>query len=191
MNARIEVNLSQDNIDCITSVYQTQVWYRKEAALKNVSENDANELKVLAPPDLFLTRKPKKDAREVNIKQIFYYLKSQYFDDENQIHLIKKYSSDHSVISKHVKETENVSLKNNILFGEWLSNARNRYKYIKNMDLPKQFDKWVHKECEVVKQKMYNYINLYKLMCITLKLCGCRVNMIYFIKNHKTLMTYF
>ena len=83
MNARIEVNLSQDKIDYITSVYQTQVSYWKEAALKNVSENGANEWKVLAPPDLFLTRKPRKDAREVNIEEIFYYLKSQYFDDEN------------------------------------------------------------------------------------------------------------
>ena len=150
MNARTEVNLSQNLIDCITSAYQTQVRYWKEDTLKNVRENDANGLKVLAPPDLFLTRKPRKDTREVNIGKIFYYLKSQYFDDENQIYLIKKYSSEHSlegmleeikVISKYVKETENASLKNNVLFGEWLSNARNRYKYIKNMDLPKQSDK--------------------------------------------------
>ena len=135
--------------------------YWKEAALKNVGENDANELKVLAPPDLFLTRKPRKDARQVNIEEIFYYLKSQYFDDENQIHLIKKYSSEHSlegmleeikVISKYVKETESASLKNNVRFGEWLSNARNRYNYTKDMDLPKQFDK----ECGMVKETMYN-----------------------------------
>ena len=101
--------------------------YWKEAALKNVSENDANELIDSAPSDLFLTRKPKKDAREVNIEEIFYYLKSQYLDDQNQIHLIKKYSREHSlegmleeikVISKYVKETENVSLKNNTLFGD-------------------------------------------------------------------------
>ena len=59
------------------------------------------------------------------------------------------------------------------------------------MDLPKQFDKWVHKECEIVKQTMYNYINFYKLMCIAPKPCGCRVSKTYFIKNHKTLMTYF
>ena len=97
MNARTEVNLSQNLIDCITSVYQTQVRYWKEDALKNVSENDANELKVLAPPDLFLTCKPRKDTREVNIEKIFYYLKSQYFDNENQIYLIKKYGSEHSL----------------------------------------------------------------------------------------------
>ena len=40
----------------------------------------------------------------------------------------------------------------------------------KNKDLPKQFDKWVHKECGMVKQTIYNCINRYKLMCIALKL---------------------
>ena len=95
------------------------------------------------------------------------------------------------VISKYVKETDNASLKNNILFGQWLSKARSRYKYIKNKDLPQQFDKWIHKECGMVKQTIYNYINLSKLMCIALKLCGCRVSKTYFINNHKSLMTYF
>ena len=61
----------------------------------------------------------------------------------------------------------------------------------KKKDLPQQFDKWVHKKCGIGKQTMHNYINLYELMCITPKLCGCRVNMTHFIKNHKILMTYF
>ena len=42
-------------------------------------------------------------------------------------------------ISKHIKEGENMSLKNNTLFGEWLSHAGEafrRYKYIKRKDLP-------------------------------------------------------
>ena len=95
------------------------------------------------------------------------------------------------VISKYVKETENASLKSNILLGEWLFNARTCYKYIKNRYLLQQFDKWLHKECGVVKQTMYNYINLYKLTCIAPKLCGCRVSLTYFISNYKILMTYF
>ena len=37
------------------------------------------------------------------------------------------------VILKYVKETENASLKNNILFGKWLLNARSCYKYIKKI----------------------------------------------------------
>ena len=119
------------------------------------------------PPSLFLTRMVRKNARVVNIDEIIHYLKSQHSGDENQIHLIQRYSSEHSlerileemnIISKYVKGTENASLKNNILFGEWLFNARNSYKYIKNKDLPQQFDKWLHKECIIVKQVMYNYI---------------------------------
>ena len=65
------------------------------------------------------------------------------------------------------------------------------YKYIKNKDLPQQFDKWLHKECGIVKQTMYNYINLYKLACIAPKLFACRVSMTYFIGSCKTFMTYF
>ena len=95
------------------------------------------------------------------------------------------------VISKHTKKTESMSLKNSILFGEWLPNERSCYKHIKKKDLPQQFDKWVHKEFGIVKRTMHNYINLYKLVYIAPKLCGCRVNMTYFIKNRKSLMTYF
>ena len=157
---RIEVNLSQDKIDRITSIYQADLRYWEEDALKNLGENDANELNDSARPSLFLTRMVRKNAREINIDEIIHYLKSQYSDDENQIHLIQGYSSEHSlertmeemkVISKYVKETENASLKNNVLFGEWLSNAHSCYKYIKNKDLPQIFDKWVHKECGIVK----------------------------------------
>ena len=90
---RIEVNLSQDKIDRITSIYQVELNYWKEAALKNLDENDANELKDPAPPSLF-----RKNAREVNIDEIIHYLKSQYFHDENQIHLIQRYSSQHSLV---------------------------------------------------------------------------------------------
>ena len=200
---KIKVRLSQDKIDRITSVYQGEQKYWKEAALKNLDKNDANKLKDLGPPSLFLTHEATKNVKNIkkmNIDEIIHYLKPQYSYDENQIDHIQRHSGEHflerileemKVISKYVKETENMSLKNNILFGEWFLNARSRYKYIKNKDSPKQFDKWVHKECGIVKQTMYNYINLYKLVCIAQKLCVCRVNMTYFIISHKTLMTYF
>ena len=148
---RIEVSLSQNKIDRVTSIYQADLRYWKEAVLKNLDENDANELKDSAPSSIFLLRKIRKNTREVNIDDdIIHYLRLQYFDDDNQICFNRRYSSEHSlerileemkVISKYVKETENASLKNNILFGEWLFNARNCYKYIKNKDLPQQFDK--------------------------------------------------
>ena len=71
MNARrIKANLSQDKIDCITSIDQAELRYWKEAALKNLGESDAYELKDLAPPSLFLTRMVRKNAREVNIDEI-------------------------------------------------------------------------------------------------------------------------
>ena len=94
-------------------------------------ENDANELKDSAALSLLLTHKTRKNAREVNINEIIHYLRLQYSDDENQIGLIQRYRSEHSlerileemkVISKYVKETENASLKNNFLFGEWFLN---------------------------------------------------------------------
>ena len=94
---RIEVNLSQDKIDGIASIYQAEVRYWKEAALKNLDENAANELNDFAPPSLFLTRTVRNNAREGNIDEIMYYLRSQYFDNENQIRLIQEYSSEHSL----------------------------------------------------------------------------------------------
>ena len=87
-----------------------------------------------------------------------------------------------------------MSLKNDTLFGEWLSHAGTafrRYKYIKKKDLPQRSDDWIYRECGIKKQAIYNHINLYKLMGVAPKLLGCRVSMTYFIKNYKILMTYF
>ena len=140
-----------------------------------------------------------KNAKKTDIDEIISYLKSQYPGDENQVVFIQSYRGGHSseetfkelkVMSKYVKESENMSLKNNTLFGEWLLNACRPYKYIKN-DSPQRFDEWGYKECGIRKQTIYNYINLYKLMHIAPKQCGCQVNMTYFIKNYKSLMTYF
>ena len=127
--------------------------YWKEAALMNLDENDANKLKDSTPPSLLLTRTVRNNAREVNIDEIIYYLRSQYSsDDENRVCVVKIYSAIYSVermlkevkaIPKQVKETEYVSPNNSFVFGEWLSNVRSRYKYIKNNDLLQQFDKSV------------------------------------------------
>ena len=72
----------------------------KEAALKNLDKNDANKLKDLAPPSSFLTCetiKNVKNVKKMNINEVIHYLKSQYFDDENQIDLIRRYSGEHSL----------------------------------------------------------------------------------------------
>ena len=41
------------------------------------------------------------------------------------------------------------------------------------------------------KQIIYNYKNLYKLMRLAPKLLNCRVNMTFFVKNHKIVFSYF
>ena len=41
------------------------------------------------------------------------------------------------------------------------------------------------------KQTIYNYKNLYKLMRLAPKLLNCKVNMTFFVKNHKILLIYF
>ena len=75
---KIKVRLSQDKIDRITSVYQAELKYWKEAALKNLDKNDVHKLKDLAPASLFLTRvaaKNVKNVKQININEIIHYLK--------------------------------------------------------------------------------------------------------------------
>ena len=83
-------SLSQNKIDGITSIYQAELNYWKEVALKNLDEKDANGLKDSTPPSLFLPRKARKNAREINIDEIIHYLRLQYSEDENQIRLIQR-----------------------------------------------------------------------------------------------------
>ena len=58
----------------------------------------------------------------------------------------EKISEELKAISKHIKEGENMSLKNKALFGEWLSfagKAFRRDKFIKGKNLPQRFDDWI------------------------------------------------
>ena len=98
------------------------------------------------------------------------------------------------IISKYMKDGENMSLRNKALFGGWISVTRMVYKrdeLIEGKNLPQQFDNWMYEEFKINKQRIYDYINLYELMSVARKLLNCRVNMIYFVKNHEILMTYF
>ena len=131
-----------------------------------------------------MIRKAIKNAKKTDINEIIFYLKSQYSDGENQvvfiqssrgIHFLEKTLEGLKAISKYVNESGNMSLKNNTLFGEWLSNARSRYKSIRKKNLPTRLKKWVHKECGIGKQTIHNYINLYKLMRVAPKLNMIRV----------------
>ena len=58
-------------------------------------------------------------------------------------------------------------------------------------NLSGRFEDWMFKECQIKKQSIYNYKNLYKLMRIAPKLLNCRVNMTCFINSHDILFIYF
>ena len=91
-------------------------------------------------------------------------------------------------------KSENMSLKNKALSGSWISAAAKVFRREKNIhgeNLPGRFEDWMYKECNMKKQTIYNYKNIYKLMRIVPKLMTCRVNMTYFVLNHDILFNYF
>ena len=135
------------------------------------------------------------------------YLKSQYsINNRNQIALLQDFPSIEEVssfegiqeelkmISKRIKDGENMSLRNKALFGGWIAVARMVYKcdkLIKSVGLPRRFDYWMGKEFMIKKQTIFDYIRLYDLMSIAPKLLNCQVSMSYFVKNYEVLMTCF
>ena len=108
-----------------------------------------------------MIRKPANNAKETDINGIISYLKSQYSADiRDQITFIQRYPSQRDVpsfeamskelkaISKHIKEGENMSLRNKALFGEWLSLAGETFrrdKFMKGKDLLQRFDDWIYR----------------------------------------------
>ena len=93
-----------------------------------------------------------------------------------------------------MKENENTILKNEALFGGWISVAKMAYerdKLIKKKNLSQRFDDWMYRESGIKKQKIYNFKNISEFMSIVSKLLNCQVNMTCFVKNHEISMTYF
>ena len=205
---RIEVSLSLDKINLINGTCQKELYYWKDAALKMaLDEHKANQLKDLGLSSFSLIRKAKKNAKKTNTDEIISYLKSQYSaNNKNQITFAKYFprveevpafegiQEELKIISKHMKDGENMSLRNKALFGGWIAVARMAYKrdkVTKGKNLPQRFDCWMDKEFKIKKQTICEYIDLYELMSVAPKLLNCRVNMTYFAKNHEVLMTYF
>lgn len=61
--------------------------------------------------------------------------------------------------SNSVKEVQNISLKNKVLLGGWISAAAKVFRREKNVrgeNLPGQFEDWMYKECVMKKQTIYN-----------------------------------
>ena len=124
MNARtIEVNLSQGKIKSINSAFQKELDYWKEAALKNLDENEANQLKVLAPLSFLLIRKAEKNAKKVDINKMIAYLKSEYSTNiRNQIVLFQNFPSLEEVSSSEgiQEELKLISKGNKALFEDFI-----------------------------------------------------------------------
>ena len=90
--------------------------------------------------------------------------------------------------SKSIKKDENMSLKNKFLIGGWILMASKVYR---RQNLSCRFEDWLHCMCKIKRHASYNYRNLFKLMSVAPKLMNCRVNTMYFGKNHETLLKYF
>ena len=146
----------------------------------------------------------KNDAK--NVKEIIFYLKKQYLphneepgafiedipsQEDRSFEEIPDYLK---IFLKSIKENENMSLKNKVLMGGWISTAARVFRRDKNIlgeNLPGRFEDWMYRECGIKKQPIYNYKNLYKLMRLALKLLNCRVNMTFFAKSHEILFNHF
>ena len=162
------------------------------------------QLRDLAPLKVFLTRKDAAKSGLESIHEILFYLRkshSPYTEDGARIEHIpqddrfsfEEMSDYLKTFSKSVIEIENMTLKNKVLLGGWISTAAKVFRRdkMRGKNLPNQFENWMFKERGIKKQTIYNYKNLYKLMIIAPKLYNCRVNMTYFVKNHDILLNYF
>ena len=79
---------------------------------------------------------------------------------------------------------------NKTLMGGWISTAMRVFRReMLGENLLGRFEDWIYKECR--KTNNLYYKNFYKLMKLALKLLNCRLNMTFFIKNHKILFSYF
>ena len=157
----IEVNLSQEKISFINDSYQKEV--------KKVSaENEAKGLIDLAPSTVFKIFKAAiKNGKKMNIDKIKFYLKSRYStDNKNQITFIQDIPSQEDVhflevisdylktFSKSMKEDENMSLKNKVLFVACISIAAKAYrngKIVKKKDVLHRFEDSKYIECKIKK----------------------------------------
>ena len=64
-------------------------------------------------------------------------------------------------------------------------------KLYRKENLADRFEDWSYRFCKVKRQASYNYRNLFKLMSAAPKLINCKINAIYFVKNHEILLNYF
>ena len=170
MMNEIEVNLSQEKINFVNDNYQKELQYWKKLALKKAStENEAftNFTNFYELYEFLIRKAAIKNAKKMNIDEMIFYLKSRYStDNRNQTTFTQDIPSEKDVpsfeaisdcvktFSKSMKEDKNMSLKNKVLFGGWISIAAEAYRHdkiIKKKDLLHRFEDWVYRECKITK----------------------------------------
>ena len=190
--------------DFINAAY-TEEDYWKRAALESKNEEEKKQLTDLAPLKVLLAHKDAGKSSIENISEMLFYLKKYYSSHTEEWARIEDIPQDDrfsfeemsdylKTFSKSVIEVEeNMTLKNKMLLGGWISTAAKGFRHNKmhGKNLPNRFEDRMFKECGIKKQTIYNYKNLYKLMVIAPKLFNCQVSMMYFVKNHDILFSYF
>ena len=170
---RIVANLPQEKIDFINAAYAEKVDYWKRAALASKNEEERKQLTDLAPWKVFLACKDAGKSNVENIYEMLFYLRKNYSPHTEERARIEDIPQDDrfsfeemsdylKTFSKSVIEVENMTLKNKVLLGGWISKAakvfrRNR---MRGKNLPNWFEDWIFKECGIKKQTIYNYKNL-------------------------------
>ena len=100
----------------------------------------------------------------------------QNFPSVEEVPSFERIQEEPKIISKYIKDGENMSLRNKALFGGWRAVARmvyKRQKLIEEKNLPQRFDYWMDKEFKIKKQTIYDYINLHELTSVAPKLLNC------------------
>ena len=149
--------------------------YWKSIALASKNEHETKQLTDLAPFRVFLVRKA--------VVKPGAFIEDIPSQEDQSFEEISDYLK---TFSKSIKENENMSLKNKVLMGGWISTAARAFRCNKNTlgeNLPSRFEDGMYRECGLKKQTIYNYKNLYKLMRLAPKLLNRRVNMTFLLKT--------
>ena len=91
----------------------------------------------------------------------------QNFPSLEEVSSFKRIQEELKITSNHIKDGENMSLRNKAFFSGWIAVARMVYKrdkLIEGNNLPRRFDYWMDKELMIKKQTIYDYIHIYELM---------------------------
>ena len=119
----------------------------------------------LAPLIVFLTRRSAVQRGVENAHEMLFYLKNQYLPHNEERAFIEGIPQEErftyevicnylKTFSKSIAEVENMSLKNKVLLGIWISTGAKVFRSEKNVrveNLPGRFENWMYRECKIKK----------------------------------------